>query len=81
MENNVKEGKYSSPDEVVKSLQRKRDVKIDNTLKRIEVLKKDKGNPTDLGNGSFGKLDYLTNYCGYTLSNVSKFTITGYKNY
>lgn len=27
------------------------------------------GNASDLGNGSWGKIEFLTNYCGFTLTN------------
>jgi hypothetical protein len=27
------------------------------------------GNASDLGNGSWGKIDFLTNHCGFTLTN------------
>ena len=31
------------------------------------------GRKNDLGNGSWGKIDFLVNHCGYTLIRTSKF--------
>ena len=49
-------------DEVLKSLSKKKDVRIDN--KTIFVIIGYNAQ-NDLGNGSQGKIDYLVNYCGY----------------
>lgn len=50
---------------IVNSLLRnKKTVKIDRKTKVISI-------PTEnieLGNGSWGKLDFLTNYCGYVIT-------------
>lgn len=45
----------------VRSLSKKSSIRIQN--KCIEVIK----NCTDVGNGSWGKIDFLTKVCGYTL--------------
>ena len=65
-----------SQDEVVRSLSRKRDCRIDTSRKTIEVLNgEDKKQPKqgDLGNGSWGKIDFLCNHCGYRWFFVSTF--------
>lgn len=46
---------------VCRSLSKKHDVSVDTHRKVIEVLKDN----TTVGNGSWGKIDYLCNYCGY----------------
>jgi len=77
--------KEHSIDEVLNSLNKKRDCKVDTENKVVEVLKlkvHDKNslelidNPKakfDLGNGSWGKLDYLKNHMGYTILFVGQF--------
>lgn len=46
---------------VIKALNRKRDVKVSQYDKRIEVTI----DTTECGNGTWGKIDYLVHYCGY----------------
>lgn len=46
---------------VVKALNRKRDVKVSQYDKKIEVTI----GTTDCGNGTWGKIDYLVHYHGY----------------
>lgn len=46
---------------VVKALNKKRDVKVSQYDKKIEVTI----GTTDCGNGTWGKIDYLVHYCGY----------------
>jgi len=61
-------------DEVLRSLGNKQDCRIDGT--DILVLNgKGKKQPKqhDLGNGSWGKIDYLVNYCGYRQYFVAEF--------
>lgn len=60
-------------DEVLRSLGHKHDCRIKN--KTIMVLngKGRKRLKHDLGNSSWGKIDYLTHYCGYRLYLVSDF--------
>ena len=53
--------------EVLRSLAQKRDIKIEN--KNIFVLTFQQ----DLGNKSWGKIDFLTNYCNYHLQFIYKF--------
>ena len=48
---------------VVRSLSKKSSIKINTTLKTIEVVD---GN-TEVGNGSWGKIDYLTKIHGYVV--------------
>lgn len=59
---------------VVRSLSKKSSIKINTTLKTIEVLYCN----TEVGNGSWGKIDYLTKVHGYIVlfvKNISrKFT-------
>lgn len=65
--------KYSE-DGVLKSLRKKNDVKVNPTSKTIEVLKNDaKNKHNDLGNGSWGKIDFLTKNCGYKQFYVTAF--------
>lgn len=70
-------------DEVLRSFRTKNDVRING--KDILVLTNMEYNPKtgktefnrnkkfDLGNGSWGKIDYLVNYCGYHKYEVSCF--------
>lgn len=46
---------------VIKALNKKRDVKVSQYDKKIEVTI----GTTDCGNGTWGKIDYLVHYCGY----------------
>lgn len=55
-------------DEVLRSLYHKNGVRISN--KEIEVLK----DQNDLGNGSWGKIDFLCHYQGYSLYMVKRFS-------
>lgn len=71
-------------DEVVRSLRKKNDVQIDTNTKTVSIivsrvyipaLMKTINNPKytgDLGNGSWGKIDFLTKYCGYSLIRVTE---------
>jgi endo-1,4-beta-mannosidase len=66
--------KHYKEDEVLRSLSKKHDVKIDGYT--IYVLNgKSKRQPMshDLGNGSWGKIDYLVNYCGYSQYYINEF--------
>lgn len=65
-------------DEVLQSLRLKHDCRVDSANKTIKVLngksKKPQFNLTnDLGNGSWGKIDYLQNVQGYRLMFVAEF--------
>lgn len=46
---------------VVRSLSKKNSIYINTVEKRIDIVK----NNTELGNGSWGKIDYLTHVHGY----------------
>ena len=50
----------------VRSLSKKNSININGN--RIKVLK----GATDVGNGSWGKIDFLTKYCGYISLSVKK---------
>lgn len=57
--------KYTETD-VLKSLQKKHDVKVNVNTKQIAINTGDiKKN--DLGNGSHGKIDFLSKNCGYVV--------------
>ncbi len=59
-------------DEVLASLNRKNDAKvIGGTVYILADSSPIKKN--DLGNGSWGKIDYLTKYQGYSISRVKSF--------
>lgn len=53
---------------VIRALDRKSGISINYGTRSILVDKE----ATDVGNGSWGKIDYLCNYCGYTYLMVSK---------
>ena len=57
-------------DEVLKSLHRKKDLSIDSQGNVIYLLKEPKNN--DLGNSSWGKIDFLKKYCGYNIIEVDQ---------
>lgn len=61
--------KKKSYDEVsvVRALSKKKSIKIDVATKHVKVAK----DAMDVGNGSWGKIDYLCNYCGYTQTFVA----------
>ena len=46
---------------VLRSLARRKGININRSNKIIEI----NSNASDVGNGSWGKIDYLTNYCGW----------------
>lgn len=69
-------------DEVLRKLSLKNDVKIESSVQKIFILTDTvdtkegvMSNPNkkwDLGNGSWGKIDFLKK-CGYSVSYVNKF--------
>lgn len=81
--------KHYSMDEVIRQLSKKNDVKINKVFGKpwngeIEVLKNKVRNSKfelvdnpkkkyDLGNGSWGKIDFLVNHCNFILSYVNAF--------
>ena len=71
-----KQDKQDKHDEysVLKSLSKKNDCKIENGSNIIQLLNGFKQpRKLDLGNGSWGKIDYLVNFCGYITQRVNKF--------
>ena len=48
---------------VVRIISKKRDIRVDGIKKTIEVVK----NSTEVGNGSWGKIDYLCGVHGYVV--------------
>ena len=60
---------------VLRNLARRKGIVIDYSTKVIKVS----NNATDVGNSTWGKIDYLTNYCGWFAS-VTKTAIKKQKN-
>jgi hypothetical protein len=69
-------------DEVLKALRYKKDVRVESRyvyVLRNKVETKDGSiviNPNkifDIGNRTWGKIDFLCNHCGYTLLHTDKF--------
>lgn len=60
----------------IRSLYKKHGVSIN---KNTKVIKIDKGN-NNLGNSSFGKVDFLCHYCGYTLESFTSGNNTDTEN-
>lgn len=60
-------------DEVIRSLSKKKDVRVDLKLKVVELLNSPFKN-NDLGNGSWGKIDYLVNHAGFQKVFVEEFS-------
>lgn len=55
-----------------RSLSKKKDVKVSGNT--VQVIKHDSPKHNgDLGNGSWGLIDYLVNYMGYTLIKTGDF--------
>jgi len=75
--------KQYNEDEVLKSLRKKNDCRISGQTIMIlsdEIFSKEQGinipNPCkigDLGNSTYGRIDYLVNYCGYSVVKVGEF--------
>jgi len=66
-------GKTHNVDEVIISLSKKRDVKVDSRNKTVYLLNDPKKKSSDIGNRSWGKIDYLTNHAGYARLYVSDY--------
>lgn len=64
--------KNYSIDEVIQSLNRKHDCRVHKSAKRIEILIGSQVT-NDLGNGSWGKLDFLQKQ-DFVIVNVNKFS-------
>lgn len=60
---------------VLKNLARRKGISIDYSAKVIKVS----NSATDVGNSAWGKIDFLTNYCGWYTS-MTKTTINKQKN-
>lgn len=77
-------GRVHDESAVLLSLRKKSDIKVTGTL--VQVLKKEvwsdklndmTPNPSwrgDVGNGTWGKIDYLVNHCGYSRIMVGRFS-------
>lgn len=64
----ARKSKNYNADEVVRQLSKKHDIRVNNDVKVVEVITgKDNKRPAanDVGNGSWGKIDFLVNYCGW----------------
>ena len=60
-------------DEVLRALNKKNDCLISETDKIVFILT-GKSKKNDLGNKSWGKIDFLVNCCGFGLNRVEEFT-------
>lgn len=70
--------------EVLASLKKKKDVKVTGTLVQIlksqiwsdkaQALVHNPGYTGDVGNGTWGKIDFLVNHCGYQKLFTGKFS-------
>ena len=61
--------------DVVRILSRKRDIKLKPMRRHAEILKSDSVlRSHDLGNKSWGKIDFLTSKCKWTVTYVDKFS-------
>lgn len=56
---------------VVRALNKKRSIKVSNGVIKVER------NSTEVGNGTWGKISYLVNYCGYKQIFVDASSFTG----
>lgn len=63
-----KKSRNYNEDEVLQALRRKSDLRV--VGKQIQELREGKG---DIGNGTRGKIDFLTKYCGYSHFYVKDF--------
>lgn len=59
-------GKYDETS-VVKALKAKNGVKVDTVLKTVKI-----NAGAHVGNSTYGKVDFLCNYCGYTKTVVNE---------
>jgi len=75
--------KQYNEDEVLKSLRKKNDCRISGQTIMIlsdEIFSREQGinipnlrKIGDLGNSTYGRIDYLVNYCGYSVVKVGEF--------
>lgn len=56
---------------VVRALNKKRSIKVSNGVIKVER------DSTEVGNGTWGKISYLVNYCGYKQIFVDASSFTG----
>ena len=60
-------------DEVARSLNKKNDVKVDTRASIVYLMEDSTKKSNDLGNGSWGKIDFLVNHKGYVKQFVETF--------
>ena len=60
-------------DKVLRALNKKNDCLVSETDKIVFVLV-GRGKKNDLGNKSWGKIDFLIHYCNFTLNKVEEFS-------
>lgn len=60
-------------DEVLYRLRKKQDLRITQNKEILVLGKNGKNKQNDLGNGSWGKIDFLVNHCGYRQYFVKEF--------
>jgi hypothetical protein len=77
--------KTHTEEEVLRRLMKKSDVRVNPSSKRIKLLSnkvwsdksegyvENSNKKHDLGNGSWGRIDFLVRYCGYTTEKVESF--------
>lgn len=59
----------------IRSLSKKKDIRFNFKTYTMEILNNGANNKAnDLGNGSWGKIDFLVNHCGWKRYFVSQFT-------
>lgn len=56
---------------VIRALNKKRSIKVSNGVIKVER------DSTEVGNGTWGKISYLVNYCGYKQIFVDASSFTG----
>lgn len=61
--------KQFNEDEVLRTLHKKNDLRIDNNMKVIQVLRDN----VTCGNGTWGKIDFLVNHNGWKSMLVNEF--------
>ena len=61
--------KQFNEDEVLRTLHKKNDLRIDNNMKVIQVLRDN----VTCGNGTLGKIDFLVNHNGWKSMLVNEF--------
>lgn len=59
--------------DAMKALSKKQDIRFTSDSEILLLHYKSDKRQNDLGNGSWGKIDYLVNHCGFRLVTVSSF--------